>query len=61
MKRKIKKLKKEKENTNTWKVLKTYGSIGLKGVNRALHTAQARKLHILNHKLRGSTVTSRLQ
>ena len=26
MKRKIKKLKKEKENTNTWKVLKTYGS-----------------------------------
>ena len=53
MKRKIKKLKKEKENTNTWKVLKTYGSIGLKGVDRALHTAQARKLHILNHKLRG--------
>ena len=52
MKRKIKKLKKEKENTNTWKVLKTYGPVGLRGIDRALHTIEARKLHKLSHKLR---------
>ena len=34
-------------------MLKTYGSVGLRGIDRALHTTQARKLHKLSHKLRG--------
>ena len=43
------KRKKREKNTNTWKVLKTYGSTDLRGIETALHIAQAyaRKFHKL--------------
>ena len=50
MKREKKNL--NKKNTNTLKVLKTYGSASLRGIDRALHTAQEQKLHKLSYKLR---------
>ena len=38
-------------------MLKTYGSTGLWGIDKALHTTQARKLHKLSHKLRGTAMS----